>query len=132
MKLCYILIPVILLFNQTVIGQVTTTEEPKTMAQEMPIYPGGDAAMSRDIGENLKYPKKEKRKNIEGKVYVQFVVEKDGSVSNVKVLRGIPNGPGLNETALNAIKNLKNFTPAKIDGEPVRLTMTVPINFKLN
>lgn len=120
-----------MLLNRTTFGQATTEQEPRTFAEEMPMYPGGNEAMSRDINENAPYPDQEYKKKIEGKVYVQFVVETDGSVSNVIVLRGVPDGPGLNEAALNAIKKLKNFTPGKQNGVPVRIKMTIPINFTL-
>lgn len=129
MKFYYFLIPAMILLHQTAVGQVTTEQAPRAFAEEMPIYPGGNEGMNRDISMNAPYPEEEFKKKIEGKVYVQFVVETDGSVSNVKVIRGVAEGPGLDEAALNAVKKLKNFTPGKQDGVPVRITMTVPINF---
>jgi protein TonB len=106
-------------------------EEPVSFASEMPIYPGGEAQMQKDIAENAPYPEMEKENNIQGRVYVQFIVEKDGSITNVKVTRGVPGGPGLTRVAESAVKKLKKFAPAKQNGRPVRLTMTVPVNFTL-
>lgn len=100
-------------------------------AEEFPIYPGGEAQMQRDIRDNVQYPEMEKENNIQGKVFVQLVVEKDGSVSDVKVLKGVPGGPNLNTAAEKAIKKLKKFTPAKMNGRPVRLKMVIPVNFTL-
>jgi protein TonB len=115
---------------------VTIIEEEKPdqvfeSAEEFPIYPGGEAQMQRDIRDNVQYPEMEKENNIQGKVFVQLVVEKDGSVNDVKVLKGVPGGPNLNTAAEKAIKKLKKFTPAKMNGRPVRLKMVIPVNFTL-
>jgi len=106
-------------------------EEPVSFAQEMPQYPGGELQMQKDIMENAPYPEMEKENNIQGKVYVQFVVEKDGSVTGVRVQRGVQGGPNLSRVAENAVKKLKKFAPAKQNGRPVRLVMTIPVNFTL-
>jgi len=106
-------------------------EEPVTFAQEMPQYPGGETAMTTDIQSNIDYPEMERENGIQGKVYVQFVVEKDGSVTNVKVVRGVTGGKNLSTEAEKAVKKLKKFKPAKQNGKEVRLTMTVPVNFTL-
>lgn len=106
-------------------------EEPVRFAAEMPVYPGGEAAMLNDIAKNIVYPEFEKENNIQGVVMVEFTVEKDGSISNVKVVREVQGGKNLGRAAENAVKKLKNFTPAKQNGNPVRLTMTVPVRFTL-
>jgi TonB family protein len=108
-----------------------TIEEPASFAQEMPQYPGGELQMQKDIMENAPYPEMEKENNIQGKVYVQFVVEKDGTVTNVRVQRGVQGGPNLSRVAENAVKKLKRFSPAKNNGRPVRIVMTTPVNFTL-
>jgi protein TonB len=87
--------------------------------------------MQKDIMENAPYPEMEKENNIQGKVYVQFVVEKDGSVTGVRVQRGVQGGPNLSKVAENAVRKLKKFAPAKQNGRPVRLVMTIPVNFTL-
>jgi protein TonB len=114
----------------TIIEEVKP-EEPVSFAQEMPQYPGGELQMQKDIMENAPYPEMEKENNIQGKVYVQFVVEKDGAVTNVRVQRGVQGGPNLSRVAENAVKKLKKFAPAKQNGRPVRLVMTIPVNFTL-
>ena len=106
-------------------------EEPVSFAQEMPQYPGGELQMQKDIMENAPYPEMEKENNIQGKVYVQFVVEKDGTVSNVRVQRGVQGGPNLSRVAENAVRKLKRFTPAMQNGRPVRVIVTHPVNFTL-
>jgi TonB family protein len=104
-------------------------EEAVSFAQEMPQYPGGELQMQKDIMDNAPYPEMEKLNNIQGKVYVQFVVEKDGSVSDVRAQRGVQGGPNLSIVAVEAVKKIKRFIPAKQNGRPVRLVMTIPVNF---
>ncbi len=111
--------------------QDETIEEPVSFAQEMPQYPGGELQMQKDLMENAPYPEMEKENNIQGKVYVQFVVEKDGAVTNVRVQRGVQGAPNLSRVAENAVKRLKRFSPAKHNGRPVRIVMTTPVNFTL-
>lgn len=100
-----------------------------TLAEQMPEYPGGFAELLKFITQNLKYPQMEKDNNIEGKVMVKFVVELDGSVSDVTVVRGI--SEGLNKEAVRIAKLFKGFVPARQQGKPVRVYFTIPIPFKL-
>ncbi len=113
------------------VSSVGRIEEPVTVAGEMPQYPGGEAAMELDMLSNFVYPEMERENGIQGKVYVQFVVEKDGSVTNIKVVRGVTGGKNLSTEAEKAVKKLKKFKPARLDGEEVRVSMTVPVNFTL-
>jgi periplasmic protein TonB len=107
-------------------------EFPVRFAQEMPVYPGGEPAFARDLNNQIKYPEQEKENGISGTVFVEFIVEKDGSISNVEVVRGVNGGPGLSKEALRALKNVKKkFSPAKQNGIPVRCQMTWPIKFVL-
>lgn len=106
-------------------------DEPVRFASEMPIYPGGDAQMIKDIHAKIIYPPFEKENNIQGVVMVEFTVEKDGSLTDLKVIRTITGSKNLDEAALNTIKKLKAFIPAKQNGNPVRLRMTVPVRFTL-
>lgn len=103
----------------------------ETVAEKMPVYPGGEEQLFEDMYNNIEYPKKEKEANIQGKVFVSFVVEKDGSISNIEIMRAVPNGEGLSEAVIHAVKQLKPFSPATTEGEPVRLRMTLPIVFTL-
>jgi protein TonB len=106
-------------------------EEPVTFAQEMPTYPGGDKALLEEIYKSIVYPELEKEQQIQGVVTVAFVVEKDGRVTNVEVVREVPGGKGLSREAEKAVKKLKPFNPAKMNGRPVRLKMNLPIKFTL-
>ena len=99
------------------------------IVEEMPQYPGGEAAMMEYVAKNIVYPKEAQEKGISGRVFVGFIVEKDGSVSNVKVLRGI--GGGCDEEAVRVIKSMPKWKPGKMQGEPVRVSYQMPINFKL-
>ncbi len=109
----------------------SSSDEPVTFASQMPAYPGGDAQMMKDIQANITYPPFEKENNIQGVVYVQFIVERDGSIKpeNVSVQRGVTGGANLNKAAVAAIKKLKTFSPAMQNGKPVRLQMSLPVRF---
>ena len=99
------------------------------IVDQMPEYPGGVEAMMKYVAENVKYPEKAKDEEISGRVFISFVIEKDGSVSNVEVKRGI--GGGCDEEAVRVIKSLPNWKPGIKDGKPVRVSYMMPINFKL-
>ncbi|MGB4400957.1 MAG: energy transducer TonB, partial [Daejeonella sp.] len=99
-------------------------------AEVLPEFEGGMAGWGKYLSENLKYPEQAKKDSISGRVIVGFVVEKDGSLSDIKVLRGI--GGGADEEAVRVLKNSPNWKPGKIlDGNVVRVAYTMPIFFKL-
>ena len=100
-----------------------------TIVEEMPAYPGGDAKLYEYLGKNIKYPQIARESGIQGRVFVNFVVEPDGSVSNVKVMRGI--GGGCDEEAVRVIKTMPKWKPGKQRGKAVRVTYTIPVVFKL-
>ena len=100
-----------------------------TIVEEMPAYPGGDAKLYEYLGKNIKYPQIARESGIQGRVFVNFVVEPDGSVSNVKVMRGI--GGGCDEEAMRVIKTMPKWKPGKQRGKAVRVTYTIPVVFKL-
>ena len=100
------------------------------IVEEMPRFPGGDEAMFKFIAKNVQYPKEAKDKEIQGRVFLSFVVEKDGSVSNVEVKRGI--GGGCDEEAVRVVKAMPKWKPGKQEGKPVRVSFTLPFNFKLD
>lgn len=99
------------------------------VAEYMPRYPGGDEALLAFIAHNIKYPEDARKAGKQGRVICIFIVEKDGEVSNVKVLRGLY--PSLDEEAVRVIKSFPRWTPGKVKGNPVRVTFTVPITFRL-
>ena len=90
---------------------------------------GGLTAFYDYVLDNLKYPVQAKRMEIEGKVFVQFVVEKDGSLSDVHVIKGI--GAGCDEEAIRVVQNAPKWKPAKQRGRPVRQRLVLPLTFKL-
>ena len=100
------------------------------IVEQMPQYTGGEEAMMKYVAENIKYPQAAKDKNISGRVFVGFIVEKDGSVSTVKVLRGI--GGGCDEEAVRVISSMPKWKPGIKDGKPVRVSYMMPIFFKLD
>ena len=101
------------------------------MVVEIPAsYTGGDEAMYRYLSQNLKYPAAAKKAQIEGTVYVQFVVEKDGSLSDIKIMHGDLGG-GCEEAAMEAIKNMPKWNPGTQKGKPVRSIFILPVQFKL-
>ncbi len=99
------------------------------IVEEMPKFPGGENALMDYVAKNVVYPKEAQEKGISGRVFVGFIVEKDGSVSEVKVLRGI--GGGCDEESIRVVKAMPKWKPGKQDGKPVRVSYQMPINFKL-
>ena len=100
------------------------------VVEQMPQYPGGDEARIKYLSKNLKYPEEARREGIEGKVFVTFVVEKDGSITGAKILRGI--GGGCDEETIRVIENMPDWEPGKQKGKAVRVRFNMPIVFKLN
>ena len=98
--------------------------------EEMPEFPGGDLGLMKYILKNINYPTIAKEYNITGKVYVSYIVDKTGTVTNVKVIRGIDKN--LDEEAVRLVKSLPNYKPGKNKGRPARVMFTIPINFTLN
>ncbi len=100
-----------------------------TVVEQMPEFPGGAAEMTKFIQKNIKYPMMARESDIQGRVYVNFVVEPDGSVSNVTVMRGI--GGGCDEEAIRIVNMMPKWNPGKQRGVAVRCSFTVPIVFRL-
>ncbi len=101
-----------------------------TVVESMPSFPGGEAARIQYLNDNIKYPQMARESGIQGRVFVTFVVERNGSVTDVKVLRGI--GGGCDEEAIRVIQNMPKWEPGKQRGKPVRVQFNMPILFKLN
>lgn len=106
------------------------TSEVFVIVEDMPEFPGGEIALRKWIAEHVDYPVIAAENGIQGKVYVQFVVDKDGSVTMAKVVRGVD--PSVDQEALRVINSLPRWKPGKQRGKPVRVSYTVPINFQLN
>ena len=99
------------------------------VVEEMPEFPGGAAKMMEFIQKNIKYPMMARESDIQGRVFVNFVVEPDGSITNVTVMRGI--GGGCDEEAVRVVESMPKWNPGKQRGTAVRCAFTVPIIFKL-
>ncbi|MFZ4783899.1 MAG: energy transducer TonB [Flavobacteriales bacterium] len=116
----------------TVPVEIREEEEVVSFAEVMPEYPGGNDALMAEIASSLVYPEIEKMNEIQGSVYLGFVVELDGKISDIRVMRGVKGGPGLDKEAIRVVKGLKHsFSPAKMNGRPVRLQYYLPIRFSL-
>jgi len=100
------------------------------VVENMPEFPGGDLGLMKYIQKKVKYPPIAKEYNITGKVYISFVVDKSGAVTNVKVVRGVDKN--LDAEAVRVIKSLPKYKPGKQRGKAVKVMFTVPINFTLN
>lgn len=124
--------------EETVIEDIVFEEEPAeevvdevfTIVEDQPEFPGGMAAFYKYVGDNMDYPSQARRMGIEGRVYVQFVVDKDGSVTEVKAVKGI--GAGCDEEAERVLREAPKFKPGKQRGRPVKVRMVLPIIFKLS
>jgi len=99
------------------------------VVESMPEYPGGEAALYTFLADNIKYPQMAKESGIQGRVFVTFVVEKDGHVTDVRVLRGI--GGGCDEEAIRVVKSMPKWTPGKQRGKSVRVQYNLPVKFTL-
>lgn len=96
----------------------------------LPQFPGGLPALSKFLSENMKYPAEAKKNNIEGKVYCSFIVEKDGSVNDIQIKRGI--GYGCDEEAVRVLSLSPKWIPGKQNGKEVKVSYVMPISFQLN
>jgi len=100
------------------------------IVEVMPEFPGGEEALRKWIAENVKYPMAAAEKGIQGKVYVTFIVEKDGSIGRAKIARGVD--PSLNEEALRVVNSMSKWKPGRQSGKDVAVSYTIPINFALD
>ena len=123
--------------EETVIEEVVFEEAPEeeeveeifTIVEDQPAPNGGMAAFYQFVQKNLKYPAQARRMGIEGKVFVQFVVDKDGSLTEVQAVKGI--GAGCDEEAVRVIQGAPKWKPGKQRGRSVKVRMILPITFKL-
>ena len=104
-------------------------EEPFVVVEEMPVFPGGDAALLKYISENVRYPESGKTNNIQGRVIVRFCITKEGSINKVSIIRGVD--PELDAEALRVVNSLPEFTPGRQGGKNVPVWYMVPITFSI-
>ena len=100
-----------------------------TIVEEMPEFPGGMQKLADYLAKNIKYPQMARESGIQGRVFVNFVVEPDGHVSNVNVMRSL--GGGCDEEAMRVVKAMPKWKPGKQRGKAVRVSYILPVNFKL-
>lgn len=151
MKRCILLLFVIPVFTSRVHGQQSPPPPPpppsfkeviadedsngifeSVALEEQPEYPGGMPALYTYLQKNIKYPQSAKDNGIQGKVFVSFVIEKNGSITNVKVLKGINGAPECDSEAVRVIRMMPDWTPGKLNGKPVRAKYTIPIKFSIS
>ena len=116
--------------------EVKPVEKPKeegplsvAMVEQKPSFPGGESAMYKWLQDNIIYPAAASEEGVQGKVTVQFIVEKDGSITHVQVVRG--KHPALDAEAARVIRKMPRWTPGRNNGQPVRVTYHLPVQFKL-
>lgn len=111
--------------------QETTTTAEKVFDQvdEMPSFPGGKDAMMEFLSKNIKYPVVAEENGIQGRVLVKVVVKKDGTIDSPIVVKGVD--PSLNKEAIRVVKTMPKWIPGKQKGEPVNVSFTVPVTFRI-
>lgn len=100
-----------------------------TVVEQMPMYPGGDGALMGYLRDNIHYPTVAAENGVQGRVVVGFVVERDGSITDVKILRGVD--PSLDREAMRVVKSMPRWNPGKQNGSAVRVKYQVPVSFRL-
>lgn len=99
------------------------------VVEERPTFPGGDAALAQYLGRSINYPAMARDMGVQGQVYISFVVDEMGRISDIKLLRGI--GAGCDEEAINAVNGMPIWNPGKQRGVPVKVRYTLPVSFKM-
>jgi periplasmic protein TonB len=107
-----------------------TASAPLLVVEQMPSYPGGDNELRKYLAEHIRYPDMARENGIQGRVYVQFVVNTKGKITNAVVVRGID--PSCDKEALRVVNTMPSWSPGRQNGMPVRVQFTIPINFVLN
>ena len=130
MKKLILLVVVALFCCTSAMAQtVVVDEEIFLVVENEPEFPGGSDSLYAYIARNIKYPETAKKEKIEGRVFVTFVIEKDGQVSSAKILRDI--GGGCGEEAIRVVKNMPKWKPGTQRGNPVRFQFNLPVSFML-
>lgn len=112
-----------------VASQDSTEQKVFDVAEQMPSFPGGQAALFAFLAKTIKYPVEAEENNIQGRVIVTFIVERDGTINDVTVAKSVD--PSLDREAVRVVKNMPNWIPGKQNGETIRVKYTVPVTFRL-
>jgi len=117
--------------KEVVVDEKPKEEETKVfdVVEQMPQFPGGPNALFEYLSKNIKYPVVAEENGIQGRVIVTFVVERDGSITDVKVAKSVD--PSLDKEAMRVVKSMPNWIPGKQNGSAVRVKYTVPVTFRL-
>ena len=130
MKKLILLVALAVLCSTSAMAQIVVVDEEIFLVVENePEFPGGEDSLYAYIARNIKYPEAAKKEKIEGRVFVTFVIEKDGQVSSAKILRDI--GGGCGEEAIRVVKNMPKWKPGTQRGNPVRFQFNLPVSFML-
>ena len=129
-----IIMSLMALFGLTTVSAQKTVVAQKNqkvfdVVEQMPEYPGGIQALFEYLSQNVKYPVDAEKQKVEGRVIATFVVETDGSISSIEVVK--PAFPSLDAEAIRVLSGMPKWTPGKQSGKEVRVKYTVPINFHL-
>ena len=129
-----IILSLMALFGLTTVSAQKTVVAQKNqkvfdVVEQMPEYPGGIQALFEYLSQNVKYPVDAENQKVEGRVIATFVVETDGSISSIEVVK--PAFPSLDAEAIRVLSGMPKWTPGKQSGKEVRVKYTVPINFNL-
>lgn len=122
----------VLKVNEKVVDEVPpAVEETKVfdVVEQMPSFKGGDAALMEWLNKNIKYPVVAEENGIQGRVVATFVVERDGSITDVKIVKSVD--PSLDKEAVRVLKAMPKWIPGRQNGQPVRVKYTVPVTFRL-
>lgn len=119
----------LLLVKKSVPRVLDQSENIFFVVEQMPEFPGGELALRKFIANNIQYPEVAQKNGIQGRVYVTFIVDKEGNIANAKIARGVD--PSIDQEALRVVNNLPRWYPGVQKGEPVNVSYTVPINFAL-
>ena len=135
MKRCYILLLSMLLLGGVAMaqsnGSATVGGDIYTVVEHNPEFPGGEDARVQWLGTHVQYPAEAKAKKLEGTVFVTFVVEKDGSISDVKVRNPKPENTVLEQEAVRVVRTMPKWKAGKSQGKKVRVQFNLPIVFKM-
>jgi len=120
--------------TEEAVSELNVIEDPDdeiyVIVEELPSFPGGEEAMREFLRQNLRYPAIAQEIGIQGKVFVRFVVKKDGSISNASIVRGVHTS--LDNEALRVIRSMPNWEPGEHKGQKVSVSYVIPVSFKLN
>jgi len=110
-------------------ADTNTGKEVFTIVEVQPEFPGGEKARQKYLANNIQYPAIAQKNNIEGIVYVSFIIETDGTLTDIKIIKGI--GAGCDEEVVRVIKNMPKWKPGKQNGKTVRVKINMPVKFSL-